>query len=49
MFRHLVDDLRELAGRHVCPLAFLDVPELDEDLAPAFRVRTTADMLRTVV
>lgn len=38
MFRHLADDAGELPGHHALALPFLDIPELDEDLDPCFRV-----------
>lgn len=38
MLRHLADDRAELAGRHVLAVAFLDIPELDEDLRPSLGI-----------
>lgn len=38
VFRHLPDDRMELARRHMSAVAFFDIPELDEDLAPGFRI-----------
>ena len=38
MFGNLADDGLELAGRHVRAVVSFDVPELDEDLRPGFRI-----------
>ena len=40
MLRHLANDRRKLAGRHVRTIFLVDIPKLHEDFRPGFGVGT---------